>query len=566
MPSASRLPLSERLRPSHLDEVIGNQPARTQLKAWAERWTEGAPPPQRAALLSGPPGVGKTSAALALAADFGWSVVEMNASDARNERAIDQVAGRASITHTLLEVPGARGPARALILLDEADSLSGRGTESARAAPAPIAWREFLRGRYGTVEALNSAWSLPPTGKPAAFESWEHVPRSPGNHSWARLPPARKDIDDWRGSLKPRDSSDRGGLGAITRLVRATLQPLILTVNDDRVLTRYSPVFRTGVARVRFYPIRERELTSQLGAIARKEKFDLEPGVIEAIVARAHGDMRAALNDLDAVVPLPRGPLQLSLFGTRDMAADFEEITAEVLSTARFYRSTEVRDRLDAPPDDLLPWIEENLPHFAPDAAHRSSAFDRLAAAERFLARARRFRVWGLWSYASELQTGGVGLAIRDAAVPTRGRVQFPRFLGEMGRSRATRAVRESVVRKVGARLHLSRVKARESALPFLEEIFYSLRDRRNPDRVRAVVTAIVRELNLSNEEVGYLVGAEPESPVVLALRGDPVATGAAADDRAGSDPPAGRLPAAEAASGAERRRVQRQLSDYGSR
>jgi DNA polymerase III delta prime subunit len=570
MPPTPRLPLSERLRPAHLDELIGNLPARTQLKAWAERWRTGGPPAQRAAVLSGPPGVGKTSAALALAADFGWSVVEMNASDARNERAIDQVAGRASITQTLMEVPGTHGAHRALILLDEADSLSGRVTEAARSAPAPTILRDFLRGRYGTVDALNSAWGLSPTGKPTAFESWESVPRSPGNHAWARLSPARRDIDDWKNSAKPRDSSDRGGLAAIARLVRSTRQPLLLTVNDDRVLTRYSPLFRTAVARVRFYPIRDREMTTQLSAIARREKLDLVPGVLDAIVGRAHGDLRAALNDLDAIAPLPRGPLQLAVFGTRDMANDFEEVTAEVLSSSRFYRSVEIRDRLDAPPDDLLPWIEENLPHFAPDAAHRSAAFDRLAVAERLLARARRFRVWGLWSYAQEVQTGGVGLALRDAPVPVAGRVMFPRFLSRMGSSRSVRAVRESVVRKAGARFHLSRVKTRETTVPFLVELFGSLRDRDDRPDLRDVVRHIVRELDLSNEEIGYLADTEPEGRLVLALRGIPAEFEAPATEL---EAPGSADSKTTDASGStptkaekESRRVQRQLSDFGNR
>ncbi len=516
------------------------------------------------------PGVGKTSAALALARDFGWSVVEMNASDARNERAIEQVAGRASITRSLMELPGARGPHRALILLDEADSLSGRISETARVAPTPATLREFLRGRYGSLEALHLAWGLKSGAKPAPFESWENVPRSPGNHAWARLPVARRDIDDWKSVQKPRDSSDRGGLAAITRLVRSTRQPLVLTVNDERVLTRYSAVFRTAVTRVRFYPIRDRELASRLTDIARSEELDLVPGAIDAIVRRSHGDLRAALNDLDAISPLPRGPLQLALIGSRDSTSEFEAVTEEVLSASRFYRSGEIHDRLDAPPDDLLPWIEENLPHFAPDGKHRADAFDRLAVAEHLLARARRFRVWGLWSYASEIMTGGVGLALRDAPVSAPSRAQFPRFLGAMGGSRTTRAIRESIVGKAGRRFHLSRKKAREAVLPFLEDLFGSARDRRNRTSFGGVVRAIARELELSPEEVGFLAFVEPDSETVDFILAAP----ASADAKRGKDEPdeENSAPTDTNAKGLgssparERPKVQRQLSDFGGR
>jgi DNA polymerase III delta prime subunit len=554
-----RLPLSERLRPTRLDDVLGNAPARAQLKAWAERWRAGGPPAQRAAVLSGPPGVGKTSAALALAADLGWSVVEMNASDARNESAIEQVAGRASISHTLLEAPGARGRARALILLDEADSLSGRTTETPRKAVVPPSLRDFLRARYGSVEHLNAAWGLKPGAKPVPFETWEKIPRSPGNFAWARLPSARRDIEDWRGSGKPADTSDRGGLGAIARLVRATRQPLVLTVNDESVLTRYSAVFRTSVARVRFGSIREREMKDQLTAIVRREKFELTPGAIDAIVRRARGDLRAALNDLDAIAVLPPGPLQLSLVGYRDTSSDFEAVTEEVLSGARFYRSVEIRDRLDAPPDDLFPWIEENLPFFAPDADHRDAAVGQLAEAERLLSRARRFRVWGLWSYATEAMTGGVSLAIRDAPVPVAGRAQFPRYLGEMGRTRVSRAVRDSIAQKTGRRFHLSRSKARESVLPFLERLVDAYGDPRLRSAVAPVVLRIVRELELTPEEIGYLARIPAEAALIEELLANP--------EPSPEEPRRGPSPAADAsASETERRPVQRQLSDFGGR
>jgi len=568
MADRPRLPLTERLRPNRLVQVVGNSSARAQLRAWAEAWSGGEAPARRAVVLSGPPGVGKTSAALALAADFGWSVVEMNASDARNERAIEQVAGRASITHSLVEEANSVGPHRALILLDEADSLSGRATEAARATPAPPTLREFLRGRYGSVERLNTAWGLAPKAKPVPFESWEGVPKTPGNHAWARLPSARKDLEEWRSVGRPRDNSDRGGLAAIARLVRSTRQPLVLTVNDERVLTRYSAVFRTAVVRVRFFPIRDRELSEQLATIIHHEHLDVVPGAVDAIVVRARGDLRAALNDLEAIAPLPRGPLQQAVLGTRDRTADFAALTEECLTAARYYRSIEVQDRLDATPDDLLPWIEENLPYFAPDAVHRATALDRLAVADQALVRARRFRVWGLWSYASELMTGGVGLALRDTPAPPVGHAQFPRFLAEMGGSRAVRAVRDGLARKLAHRLHLSRAKSRESLLPFLERLFEDVSDRRARVELFEVARAIVRELELTSEEVAYLTGTPLDSPRVLRLVSESgeASSSARPAERAPPPPTTPERMEAAAPDDASRKPVQRHLSDFGGR
>jgi len=556
----ARLPLSERLRPSRLDDIVGNPRARYELRAWANQWQAGPPPDRRAAVLSGPPGVGKTTAALALANEMGWTLVEMNASDARNEVAVEQVAGRASLSHTLGEPMAGPGPRHALILLDEADCLTGRLTESARARPAPAALSDFLRGRYGTVDALNAAWGLLPKGKPKPFVDWSALPRSPGNSAWARLPAARRDIDEWRSTGRSADLSDRGGLGAITRLVRSTHQPIVLTVNDDRTLTRYSPIFRNQVLRIRFYPVRDAELATFVERVARSERIALHPGTLDSIVKRAHGDARAALNDLDAIAPLPAGPWQLTVLGFRDQAADFVALTEEALTTPRYYRNVEIQDRLDATPDDLLPWIEENLPAFAPDARHRDAAFRVLAVAEQFLARARRARVYGLWSYASEVMTGGVSLALHDGPGAGRG-VSFPQFLGEMGSSRVMRATRESVAKKSGARFHLSKAKSREIVLPLLEYLYTAAAARGARAEVRRVAVALSRELELTADELAFLLRAEPDSSIVKELLGGPK-EGPAVEEPDEQPAPTGEF---RGSAGEPAKRVQRQLSDFGS-
>jgi DNA polymerase III delta prime subunit len=557
----ARLPLSERLRPAHLDAVAGNPRARSELRAWASGWEGPSPPARRAALLIGPPGVGKTSSALALAADLGWTVVEMNASDARNQTAIEEVAGRASITHTLNEFAGARRSGKALILLDEADCLTGRLTETARTVPKPPTLREFLRARYRDVAALNEAWGLGAGGPAKAFADWEAVPRTAGTAAWARAPAARHDLDDWRGLARHADSSDRGGLGAIARLVRTTRQPLLLTVNDERSLTRYSAVFRTAVVRIRFDPIRAPDLARHLAGIVRQEGIAVGPGVLERIVERSHGDLRAALNDLEAIAPLPPGPGQEAVLGTRDVGADFARIVEEALSVPRFYRSGEVRDRLDAPPDDLLPWIEENIPWFAPDAVHQAWAIDRLAAADRFLTRARRSRVWGQWSYATEILTGGVGLALHERAGPAGREAGFPRFLGEMGRSRETRALRDAVAARVGARFHVSRAAARSWGLPLLERLVEPSRVRGGAGRSSTLATRIASELELTPEGSAYLLGLDPGE-----LEPPPESEPPASGEKSGEPSPPDRTepsPDAEAVGARPRRKVQRSLGEY---
>lgn len=98
------------------------------LKEWADSWDSGLPQ-KRAVVLIGTPGIGKTSAALALASDMGWGVVEMNASDQRTGGAIEDIALRGAMFNTFSNtgdyLRSSEG-GRKLIILDEADNLFGR--------------------------------------------------------------------------------------------------------------------------------------------------------------------------------------------------------------------------------------------------------------------------------------------------------------------------------------------------------------------------------------------------------------------------------------------------------
>ncbi len=120
-------PWTEKYRPRSLRDIIGNEMAVRAMRRWAESWTSGMPR-RKALVLMGEPGIGKTSAALALATDMRWDHIEMNASDHRNASSIQSVAGAGSANQTFSDsgefMSTSRGM-RKLVILDEADNLFG---------------------------------------------------------------------------------------------------------------------------------------------------------------------------------------------------------------------------------------------------------------------------------------------------------------------------------------------------------------------------------------------------------------------------------------------------------
>ncbi|RLG06478.1 MAG: hypothetical protein DRN59_02925, partial [Thaumarchaeota archaeon] len=87
---------------------------------WMKQWELGKPPEKKAVLLYGPAGVGKTSLVLAYGKEHGYDVVEVNASDWRNEARMKAVVGESSLQATL------DGSSKKIILIDEVDGIAGK--------------------------------------------------------------------------------------------------------------------------------------------------------------------------------------------------------------------------------------------------------------------------------------------------------------------------------------------------------------------------------------------------------------------------------------------------------
>jgi replication factor C large subunit len=107
---------SEKHRPKTVQEMVGNEDARLAALKWLGGWVSGSKP----LLLVGPPGTGKTTLVHALARQFEYDLVEMNASDTRNKEAL-----RARITPIFQNTANLLGR-KIMLFLDEVDGISGR--------------------------------------------------------------------------------------------------------------------------------------------------------------------------------------------------------------------------------------------------------------------------------------------------------------------------------------------------------------------------------------------------------------------------------------------------------
>jgi replication factor C subunit 1 len=112
--------LADALKPKSLGEVIGHAQQITTLTSWLQSWNPltGWPAAQedKAALLTGPPGIGKTTVAHLVAKACGYTVIERNASDERSANAIKTLFETAAKSKHIGE--------KRVLIMDEVDGMS----------------------------------------------------------------------------------------------------------------------------------------------------------------------------------------------------------------------------------------------------------------------------------------------------------------------------------------------------------------------------------------------------------------------------------------------------------
>ncbi|MEF8883422.1 MAG: replication factor C large subunit, partial [Halapricum sp.] len=368
-------------------------------------------------------GVGKTSAAHALASDKGWPTIELNASDARTKDVIERVAGEAAKSGTLSQ----GGGGRRLVIMDEADNIHG--------------------------------------------------------------------------------NADRGGARAVTSLVKEADQPMILIANDYYEMSKG---LRKATQDIEFRDVSKRSIVPVLRDVCRKEGIEFEDDALEQIADMNSGDLRGAIKDLQALTE-GRDSIGIDdvVTGERDTTQGIFEYLDIVLKEGDAETALKSSYEVDETPDDLINWIEDNVPKDY-EGAELARAYDALARGDRWLGRVRATQNYSFWKYAGDNMTAGVAAA-RGSEKGGWTRYGPPSYWSKLGRSKGTRKTRDYVARKIATENGVSISTARREIMPFLATMTHHCTNR-------DLTVAMAAAYDLDASHVSFITGSGEDTNKVQSI------------------------------------------------
>jgi replication factor C large subunit len=399
----------EKYRPKKIEDIIGNEEAKATFVEWLKTKRRS----KKAVLLYGPPGVGKTALVNAASREFGFTIIEMNASDTRSEKAINAVAKPATSYVALDNFTTSQTQGKGnLLFLDEVDGIAG--------------------------------------------------------------------------------NEDRGGVGAIIKIVEEARTPVIMAANDPDV-EKLRPLKKVCLL-VRFQQIRIPLVIALLQKICLLEHVNSEFEALERIAQNSRGDVRSAINDLQS---LSEENHTLTLQDTVMLSSRNKDISMDDTLRGFFTAKSiaEVSSLLsysNVDYDDFLLSISDNLPRRYRDPAELAAAYNFVSQADMFRGRIGTEH-WHLLKYF--FNSLSQAAAVNPKSYKPFEFISPPIRIITLFWTKGKRTMLDGICGKIGAQCHVSHSIAKHDFVPFVKMILQKQK-----------ASSLIDWFKFTPEEVDFLI------------------------------------------------------------
>lgn len=278
---------------------------------------------------------------------------------------------------------------------------------------------------------------------------------------------------------------DYGGLSELLNIIESTSFPVIITAND--IWGKKFNALRKKCEILQLKEVDYDTIKNVILEIAKKENLSINDDFINELSIKSKGDLRAAINDLQALSTLK--DYFSIIIDERNKETDIFSSMKKVFQEKPANEMLRIFDSVNMSIDDIILWIEENIP-----AEYKkeelAKAYDLLSKTDVFRGRIHKQQYWRFLVYENIFLSYGIASSKKNAKTGFTSYKKPSRILQIWINNQKT-IHKKTICQKYSQYVHVSQKRAMYE-FPVIKQVIKS-----NP--------AIQKELKLDEEEIEYL-------------------------------------------------------------
>ncbi|BFI73108.1 replication factor C large subunit [Nanoarchaeota archaeon] len=288
---------------------------------------------------------------------------------------------------------------------------------------------------------------------------------------------------------------DKGGITALINIIKKSKWPMILTANDP-----WDPKFRKlrdECELVEFKKLSTTDIFRQLKRIAMNEKINVDDNVLKAIAERSFGDLRSAINDFQTISSISKNITlkDLEVLGYREREITIFQALGQMFKASTITGATIPFANVDMDPEEIKPWIEENIENEYENIKEIFDAYNWLSIAVMFYGRIFRRQYWDLLKYFTTLMYAGVALS-KEKRYNKFTKYKMPTYVRKLSQNKEIRDKISELSKTLKKKVHTSTKRVREVYINML--IYLMEKDQKIGEKYAKI-------LGFTNEEIAFI-------------------------------------------------------------